>query len=122
MRSYDERLGRLRQRARALRRRQTKTALLVSGGFGSALLVLLAVFTVQVSGAPSAITGSGFAGSSLLSENTGAYVLTAVLAFMAGAVVTILIRGRKEVGRKPKNESEQTMKEAEEDTSKKGGD
>ncbi len=112
MRSYDERLGQLQRRARALRKRQRKTALLVSGSCATALLALLAMFTVQLTGPSYAIAGGGFAGASLLSEKTGAFVLTAVLAFMAGALATILIRNWKERGQTPPKNGTQPNKKS----------
>ena len=99
MKSHEERLDLLRRRALALEKRRAKSVLLTAGSLCAVLFAALMGTIAQLSGPAPGIAGSGFAGASLLTESAGGYVLTAVLAFMVGVVVTIVIRRRAERGR-----------------------
>ena len=93
MRTEEERRERLRQRAAVLQRQRNRRQL---AGFGSAsafLMVLLMASLVQMgvlSNGFHSVTDGGLAGSSLLGESAGGYVLAAVIAFFAGVIVTAL--------------------------------
>ena len=100
MRTTEERITLLHERARRLRKAREKRLLAASGG---ASLFLFAAFVRALYGLqlPSSGAGSGFAGSSLLGDAAGGYVLVAVLFFMTGVAVTVIINRRvrkKEAG------------------------
>ena len=103
MRSNEERIRLLRERAEALRHRREKNRLVMSGVstvclFGCLLLSRLLFLT----GAP--VSGAVlYTGASLCLTDAGGYVLTAVLSFMAGVGVTagirFWLRGRNGTGK-----------------------
>ena len=92
MRSNEERVRLLRERAETLRHRRERNRLVISGVstvclFGCLLLSRLLFRT----GAP--VCGAVlYTGASICLTDAGGYVLTAVLAFMAGVGVTAGIR------------------------------
>ncbi len=91
MRTDAERIEQLHMRAGELNRHRARRQL---AGLGSLSLlmagVLLAVL-IQTCRTPHGIAGVQFAGSSLLAESSGGYVLAAVAAFFAGVIITALI-------------------------------
>lgn len=95
MRTAEERLALLHKRAADLRKEKELTGLRAlggaSGGLALCLLSLLAIFGQNSHG----MAEIGYAATSLLSENAGGYVLTAVIAFALGVVVTLLLRRGK---------------------------
>ena len=95
MRTPEERVLAVRARMDALRRarERLKTGIL---GMGSALLALCLLLVIGAAGAvhPGGTAGL-YSGAIMLFENAGGYVLVAVLAFMAGVVITAaLLRKR----------------------------
>ncbi len=90
MRTYDERIQVMHERAQTLRRRRENLRTAALGCAGLALFAVLA----GIIGADAAARGSLFpeeyAGAALSQSGAGGYVLTAVLAFMAGTVITAL--------------------------------
>ena len=97
MRNTDERLALLHKRASEMQRKHDRTALILQGS-GSAVL-MFAVITMVRMYSGSAETTALFTGETLLDENTGGYVLVAVIAFMAGTLLTVfLIRHRRSSG------------------------
>ena len=112
MKSAEERLALMHQRAQMLERKRNRAILLVSGGSGTVLalclLGLMRLFTAPLAGDAKGL----FTGSSLLSESAGGYVLAAVLAFMAGVGVTALCLKRRRQPRQSRAEPEkETEKE-----------
>ncbi len=87
----EERIRRVHQRAAGLQRERDRRILLTSGGMSSVLLVLLLVLTADLQRLPEGVTEGFFGASSLLSEGAGGYVMVAVLAFMLGTAVTIML-------------------------------
>ena len=55
------------------------------------LLTILGVMMQQMIDLSMSITEDSFAGSSLLGESAGGYVLAAVIAFFAGVILTAVI-------------------------------
>ena len=96
MRSEEERILLMHARAEEIRQQREQTGMRVMGALSGALAVCLVFVMHQVTNVHQAlITGEG-AGSSLLSESAGGYVLIAVIAFFTGAMITALaIRYRK---------------------------
>ena len=95
MRTSEERLKLLHERADEMQRQRDALRLKLTGGASGVLAVclisLLAVFGKSGHG----ITESGYAGTSLLSESAGGYVLVAVIAFAVGVVLTVMLTRHK---------------------------
>lgn len=90
MRTAEERIEKVHRRVKALERQRVKQQL---AGFGSAsavLVVVLAVVMQRVGGLSISVTEDPYAGSSLLSESAGGYVLAAVIAFFIGVILTVV--------------------------------
>ena len=87
----EERIRRVHQRAAGLQRERDRRILLTSGGMSSVLFVLLLVLTADLQRLSEGVTEGFFGASSLLSEGVGGYVMVAVLAFMLGTAVTIML-------------------------------
>ena len=94
MRTAQQRLLCMHERAAQLSLRRERAAARAWGGISAALsaclLGLAAVFP-----AGHGLGHTAFAGASLLSEAAGGYVLAAVLAFLAGAAVAVYVQRRK---------------------------
>ena len=91
MRTEDERIQRLHMRARELKKKKERLELTLSGGASVLLTVLLVAVMLRTDRVYQNLVGSGFTGSSLLSESAGGYVLAAVIAFFIGVVITAVI-------------------------------
>ena len=99
MRSTEERLALLHRRVRELQRRRDKALLVLQGSGSAGLMTALIVMVRSYSG--NAEMASLYAGATLFDENTGGYVLVAVIAFMTGTLLTaFLIRHRNPSGSK----------------------
>lgn len=91
MRTAEERLALLHRRADLLEKKKELTLLrLLGGASGSLAVCLLSLFALFGHGGHG-IASSGYAATSLLSEQAGGYVLAALIAFALGVVVTVLI-------------------------------
>ncbi|MBQ3404786.1 MAG: glycosyltransferase [Oscillospiraceae bacterium] len=115
MRGTDERMALVNARVSALTRRRERQGIAglstLSGGLLLALLTIIGRFSGTVHNLPS----GDLAGSSLLADSAGGYVLVAVAAFIAAVAVTTLcfrLRDRQRTERqkdhKEKNEEENT--------------
>jgi len=95
MRTAQERVAALHQRAARLRRRREKAAL---AWLGSACCILLVSLTGLVFNAGHGHTGvspGAYTGATMLFESAGGYVLVAVIAFAVGAIVTTVLLRRR---------------------------
>ncbi len=91
----DERVAALHQRMTALRRAREKQK---TGAIGAACVVLALCLSLVIftgSGGHPGGTASMYSGAAMLFEGSGGYVLAAVIAFMAGVIVTVLLIRRK---------------------------
>ena len=91
MRTTEERIELMHIRAKAMGQSAARRRL---AGIGSVSVILTAVLLTviqQLNGAAISISEDPYTGSSLLSENTGGYVLAAVIAFFIGVIITALI-------------------------------
>ena len=91
MRTPEERIRALHARMEELTRarERRKTGFLGAGGV---LLALCLILMISASGMPHlGGTATMYGGATLLYENAGGYVLVAVLAFMAGAIITAML-------------------------------
>lgn len=92
MRTPEERIGQLHTRAAELKRRRNGRQLTGLAGMSAFLAILLMTVILQTGGLSQQSTADDqFAGSSLLSESAGGYVLAALIAFFAGVILTAVI-------------------------------
>ena len=95
MRTAEERKMRLHERASELRREGLKKAVLRAAWSSLSLIIALTTAVIGFSGGASVLTDGNLAGSSLLSDSAGGYVLTAVIAFTAAVVITVILMKRR---------------------------
>ena len=92
MRNNEERICRLHERAKQLRKERDKRTLILSGGISTvlflALIASIGIFRSHLIGNTDGI----FTGASLLSDSVGGYVLVGIIAFMLGVSITVMIR------------------------------
>ncbi|MBR6444685.1 MAG: hypothetical protein IKS63_04585 [Firmicutes bacterium] len=91
MRNADERITKMHARAAELRRHADRTRSKIFGSISAALAVCLVFVVHQIQSAGHGIMAGQNTGSSMLSDSAGGYVLIAVIAFVAGTVITALI-------------------------------
>ena len=88
MRSTEERINLMHQRTEELRNRREKRILAGMGSVSAFLGLFLLMFTVYSVGAPGAITDAAMAGTSMLADSVGGYVMVAVVSFIVAVVIT----------------------------------
>ena len=96
MRTTEERIAQLHKRADQLRLKREKMQLTAWGSASGCLAALVIMLVVRCGNAAHSVINSQFAGSSMLSEAAGGYVLTAVLGFVAGVVIATVLRLHKD--------------------------
>lgn len=96
MRTNEERIARLHERAGEIKKKREKNMLRAMGGVCCVLVLGLAGLITHLGNGQHGITEGGLTGSSLLSDGAGGYVLVAVIAFAAGAAVALAARLYKE--------------------------
>ncbi len=106
MRTEEQFLCGIHRRAAALRREKERRQTAAWSALSIALTVLLALETVT----PHAPGTGMMTGASLLSDMVGGYVLTAVVAFMLGVAITVLLRHER-AKKKAKEENNLTTGE-----------
>lgn len=105
MRDTEERLVRMHQRAAAIKRQEDMSRLKVLGSLSGVLLVCLVIALQQLQNMHHEIMIDQSTGSSLLEDSVGGYVLTAIIAFFAGVIITVVIhKYRRWSERKDKTE------------------
>ncbi len=110
MSTTEERIERIHKRAGELKR-ETDLKLMRIGTTVSAALGLFLFaaigYLILVSGGntPGTVSDAGYAGTSMLESSVGGYVLVALVAFMLGAVLTVLIRSYHEKNKNQDNKS-----------------
>ncbi len=80
----------MHERARLLRRARDKTVNTVLGAASFLMLAGIVVLASLSGGGLHPVGNTGHAGSSLLYEGAGGYVLVAVISFMVAVVITVL--------------------------------
>ena len=96
MRTTEERLALLHDRADSLKKERDVARIRGLGGASGALVVCLVALLAFFGKSGHGITETGYAATSLLSESAGAYVLVAVVAFAVGAVLAVLYVRRQQ--------------------------
>ena len=91
MMTQEERIRELHNRAEKVQRAAGGRSLAVLGSVSVFFAALLTVSLNLIGGLSENIRESSFTGASLLSSDSGGYVLVAVLAFFAGVLITVLI-------------------------------
>jgi len=91
MRSAEERLAKMHERAAEIKRREDRTRLRILGSLSAALMVCLVFCMQQLQSMHHGILSGENTGSSLLDDSVGGYVLAAVIAFIVGVAVTAVI-------------------------------
>ena len=113
MRSSEERIRLMHERAAGIQREKDRGRLITAGSISTALFVVLLSLTIYLQGLTGYI-GDQFTASSLLSDSAGGYVLVAVAFFMLGVLISaLLIRYQRR--KQHLNDSELDDKRVEED-------
>ena len=92
MRTAEERIAVLHKRTAELKRERDKKLTLCWGSISLMMFVSLIGLNMQMIRGPHTLMDEQFTGSSLISDSAGGQILIAVIAFMAGVVITTLIR------------------------------
>ena len=97
MNTTDERIARIHERAKEIKtersRRMVKVGSAVSAALGVILITVIGFLTNGAGGVPAGtVSDVGYAGASMLGSAAGGYILVALVAFMLGVIVTVLIR------------------------------
>lgn len=90
LKTTSEQITAMHERARLLRRARDKTINTVLGAVSFLMLAGIVVLAAVSGGGLHPVGNTGHAGSSLLYEGAGGYVLVAVISFMAAVVITVL--------------------------------
>ncbi len=88
MRSTEERINLMHRRTEELLNRREKRIMTGMGSVSAFLGLILVVFTVYSVGVPGAITDAAMAGTSMLADSVGGYVMVAVISFIVAVVIT----------------------------------
>ncbi len=109
MRTAQERINVLHERARALRRRRQQSALTLLGAVCGILLICLTGEVMTLDHVHTGVSPGMYTGATMLFESAGGYVLVAVIAFAVGAVITsVLVRRRQQTAAIEKENSQKT--------------
>ena len=92
MRSSEERIRFMHLRAAGLKKKRDRRLLFAAGCVSAGLFVILLGMTLYLQGMSRGYTEESFTASSLLSDNTGGYVLVAVIGFILGALTVTYMR------------------------------
>ena len=100
MRSTEERIDLMHAKVQEMHRVHDKKLITVLGGASVLMALILIVFTAYMVGAPGAITDTAMAGTSMLSESAGGYVLVAVVSFIVAVMITVACLKMQQKGKK----------------------
>ena len=95
MRTAEERIEQLHKRAKELEQRRLKQQIDCLGGASGILLAFLTVAMLRLTTSAKILGEGQMTGTSLLGDNTGGYVLAAVIAFFVGVIITTVIYRRR---------------------------
>lgn len=91
MRTTEEKLTRMHRRAAEIRRKEDRSRLRVWGTLSGGLMFCLVVAVHRLGSMHHEMLTGQSTGSSLLDDSAGGYVLAAVIAFVAGVIITAAI-------------------------------
>ncbi|MBR4513374.1 MAG: hypothetical protein IKO61_00600 [Lachnospiraceae bacterium] len=92
MRTQEERIMLMHSRAKEIRIEHDRAVRRVLGVVSIMLFVCLVGLTTVLSGVGHGIADTYAAGASMLADSVGGYVLVAVIAFVLGVLVTVIIK------------------------------
>ena len=90
MRSSEERIRLMHERAAGLQRKKDRGGLITAGGISTVLFATLLILTLYLQGLTGYV-GDQFTASSLLSNSAGGYVLVGVIFFMLGVLISVAL-------------------------------
>ena len=114
MRSTEERINLMHSRVEEMHRGHEKKLVAALGSASVLLGLLLIVFMAYSIGTPGAITDTAMAGTSMLSDSVGGYVLVAVTSFIAAVLITVACLKMQQKNKKPSGEDTGTEASGEE--------
>ncbi|RKM63341.1 hypothetical protein D6856_04255 [Butyrivibrio sp. XB500-5] len=86
----EERLSELHRRMKGLRKKRQSRMINAMGMVSTALFACLFIIIQHLGVGQFGTTTNLYSGSSLLYEEAGGYVLTAIVAFVVGTIVTVI--------------------------------
>ena len=95
MRTHEERIAHLHRRAAELEKARARSGVRRAGVLSVTLMTLLTTALGWFSGMTILIDSDQLQGTSLLGENAGGYVLTAVISFAVAVVITVILMRRR---------------------------
>lgn len=90
MMTGEERLSELHRRMKGLRKKRQSRMINAMGMVSTALFACLFIMIQCLGVGQFGMTSNLYSGSSLLYEEAGGYVLTAIVAFVVGTIVTVI--------------------------------
>ena len=100
MKTDEERIRLLHSRAEELKRKKEEQRMAAWGSVSACLSVLLIILAWKAGSISSPLLNCSYMGSSMLGESAGGYVLVAVIAFLAGVMITVMIQRTRDHKRK----------------------
>ena len=104
MRTTDEMVLAVHERMHKIQRRQETARISAAGSSCALLFAAVIALIVRFGGMQHKVLPSAYSGASLLADDVGGYILTALIAFMAGAAIVAVIRAKRR--KKPDEEKE----------------
>lgn len=101
MRDTEDRLTKMHRRAAEIKRKEDRSRLRVLGSLSGGLMVCLVVAMQQLGSMHHEMLTGQNTGSSLLDASAGGYVMAAVIAFVAGVIITVVVYKRRDNIQKP---------------------
>ena len=101
MRSTEERIDLMHAQVKEMRRDHEKKLTRVLGSASVLVALALIIVTAYVIGSPGELTDTAMAGTSMLSESAGGYVLVAIVSFLAAVMITVVCLRMQQKDKKP---------------------
>ena len=119
----EERVESLHVRMAALRRVRERRKIRFLGASGAALALCLVLLIFGEGAVHTCGTAGLYSGSMMLFEGVGAYVLVAIIAFMMGVIVTVVLKGyrKKGTGQTSKDREDKRAEDEEDGSHRDGG-
>ena len=92
MKSNEERIELMHKKAEKLRHKRNKRLMAVSASICALLFAILIAASVGIETQVAGTAETTFAASSLFSASIGGYVMVAVIAFMIGVAITVILK------------------------------
>jgi len=115
MRSTEERIDLMHAKVEEMRRDHDKKLIRIYGSASALMALLLIAFSAYVIGSPGTIMDADMAGTSMLSESAGGYVIVAVISFIIAVMVTVACLRLQHKDKRPLGKDTGTDTSSEED-------